>query len=136
MDGNLLTPELHSKLCKKVAQLTKVIYHLNTRNEDSEGRLQTLQDDYEGEIESLLQDATAKVAAASEEGGGKQAAAAIAAKTAALEKSFAAERQKSLEQLERYKAKLKARRHASTCDVRPLRSCRHRHAGDVRGQAG
>jgi len=77
--------ELHSKLCKKVAQLTKVIYHLNTRNEDSEGRLQLLQDDYEAEIENLLQDASAKVAAASEEGGGKAAAAAIAEKVAALE---------------------------------------------------
>ena len=85
MDASLLTPELHSKLCKKVAQLTKVIYHLNTRNEDSEGRLQLLQDDYEAEIENLLQDASAKVAAASEEGGGKAAAAAIAEKVAALE---------------------------------------------------
>jgi len=85
-DASLLTtPELHSKLCKKVAQLTKVIYHLNTRNEDSEGRLQLLQDDYEAEIENLLQDASAKVAAASEEGGGKAAAAAIAEKVAALE---------------------------------------------------
>ena len=85
MDASLLTPELHSKLCKKVAQLTKVIYHLNTRNEDSEGRLQLLQADYEAEIENLLQDASAKVAAASEEGGGKAAAAAIAEKVAALE---------------------------------------------------
>ena len=107
MDGSRLTPELHSKLCKKVAQLTKVIYHLNTRNKDSEGRLQTLQEDYEAEIESLLQDAAAKVSAASEEGGGKQAAAAIAEKAAALEKSFAAEKKKSLEQLESYTAKLK-----------------------------
>ena len=97
MDASLLTPELHSKLCKKVAQLTKVIYHLNTRNEDSEGRLQLLQDDYEAEIENLLQDASAKVAAASEEGGGKAAAAAIAEKVAALEKSYAAEKKKSLE---------------------------------------
>ena len=67
------------------AQLTRVIYHLNTRNEDSEGRLQLLQADYEAEIENLLQDASAKVAAASEEGGGKAAAAAIAEKVAALE---------------------------------------------------
>jgi ribosomal protein L12E/L44/L45/RPP1/RPP2 len=102
-----LTPELHSKLCKKVAQLTKVIYHLNTRNEDSEGRLQALQEDYEAEIESLLADASAKIAAASEAGGGKQAVAAIAEKAAALERSFAEEKKQSLEQLESYKAKLK-----------------------------
>ena len=27
-------PDLHLKMSKKIAQLTKVIYHLNTRNED------------------------------------------------------------------------------------------------------
>lgn len=27
-------PDLHHKMSKKIAQLTKVIYHLNTRNED------------------------------------------------------------------------------------------------------
>ena len=26
-------PDLHHKMSKKIAQLTKVIYHLNTRNE-------------------------------------------------------------------------------------------------------
>ena len=117
MDASKLTPELHSKLCKKVAQLTKVIYHLNTRNEDSEGRLQLLQDDYEAEIESLLQDASAKVTAASEEGGGKAAAAAIAEKVATLEKSYAAEKKKSLEQLESYKAQLKATSESKQADA-------------------
>ena len=105
-DESRLTPELHSKLCKKVAQLTKVIYHLNTRNEDSEGRLQELQADYEAEVQSLQADATAKIAAAMD---GKQAAAALAEKAAAVEKSFAAEKKKSLEQLESYRAKLKVR---------------------------
>ena len=116
MDANRLTPDLHSKLCKKVAQLTKVIYHLNTRNEDAEGRLQLLQDDYEAEIESLLQDASAKVAAASEENGGK-AAAALAEKVEALEKSYAAEKKKSLEQLESYKAELKATSESKQADA-------------------
>ena len=36
-------------LCKKVAQLTKVVYHLNTKNEDQETRLQELQQRYEAE---------------------------------------------------------------------------------------
>lgn len=27
-------PDLHHKMSKKIAQLTKVIYHLNTKNED------------------------------------------------------------------------------------------------------
>ena len=29
-----LFPDLHHKMSKKIAQLTKVIYHLNTKNED------------------------------------------------------------------------------------------------------
>lgn len=32
--------DLHLRMCKKIAQLTKVIYHLNIRNEDSDARLQ------------------------------------------------------------------------------------------------
>ena len=86
------------------------------RNEDAEGRLQLLQDDYEAEIESLLQDASAKVAAASEENGGK-AAAALAEKVEALEKSYAAEKKKSLEQLESYKAELKATSESKQADA-------------------
>ncbi len=29
-------PDLHMKMCKKVAQLTKVIFHLNTKNDEYE----------------------------------------------------------------------------------------------------
>ncbi|CAM9693824.1 unnamed protein product [Hapterophycus canaliculatus] len=32
-------PDLHHKMSKKIAQLTKVIYHLNTKNEDRQARL-------------------------------------------------------------------------------------------------
>ena len=34
----MATPETHHLMCKKVAQLTKVVYHLNTKNEDQETR--------------------------------------------------------------------------------------------------
>ncbi|CAN0371584.1 unnamed protein product, partial [Ectocarpus sp. 8 AP-2014] len=33
-------PDLHHKMSKKIAQLTKVIYHLNTKNEDRQVRVQ------------------------------------------------------------------------------------------------
>ena len=52
---------LHHMLCKKVAQLTKVIYHLNTKNEDQEARLTDLQGRYETEIGSIEADAAAKL---------------------------------------------------------------------------
>lgn len=106
-----LTPELHSKLCKKVAQLTKVIYHLNTRNEDNDAKLQQMQADYEAEIASLLEESTAKINAAKEESGGQQKKAIIAMEkqVAELEKTYAAEKAKALKELEAYKAKLKVR---------------------------
>lgn len=35
-------PDLHHKMSKKIAQLTKVIYHLNTRNDDHEAEIAAL----------------------------------------------------------------------------------------------
>lgn len=35
-------PDLHHKMSKKIAQLTKVIYHLNTKNEDRQARVACL----------------------------------------------------------------------------------------------
>ena len=52
---------LHHMLCKKVAQLTKVIYHLNSKNEDQEARLMDLQQRYEKEIGAIEADAAAKL---------------------------------------------------------------------------
>ena len=49
----------HHMLCKKVAQLTKVIYHLNSKNEDQEARLMDLQQRYEKEIGTIEADARA-----------------------------------------------------------------------------
>ena len=57
--------ELRHMLCKKVAQLTKVIYHLNTKNEDQETRLALMQQTYEAEIERVVQDAAAKLSESS-----------------------------------------------------------------------
>ena len=52
---------LHHMLSKKIAQLTKVIYHLNTKNEDQETRLVDLQQRYETEIEKMEADAASKL---------------------------------------------------------------------------
>ena len=45
--------DLHFKMCKKIAQLTKVIYHLNVRNEDLEMDMSTQQKQYAQEITAL-----------------------------------------------------------------------------------
>ena len=49
------------RMSKKIAQLTKVIVHLNTKAEDHETDLQEMAETYESEIETMLQDAAAKI---------------------------------------------------------------------------
>jgi hypothetical protein len=56
-----LFPDLHHKMSKKIAQLTKVIYHLNSKNEDHQDDLTSLTDAYETEIDQILKDAYTKI---------------------------------------------------------------------------
>ncbi|XP_053920982.1 protein FAM184B isoform X3 [Cuculus canorus] len=46
--------EIHVKMCKKIAQLTKVIYSLNTRNDEHEASIQALREAHEEEIQHIL----------------------------------------------------------------------------------
>ncbi|XP_031965739.1 protein FAM184B isoform X4 [Corvus moneduloides] len=46
--------EMHLKMCKKIAQLTKVIYALNTKNDEHEDSIQALRDAHEEEIQNIL----------------------------------------------------------------------------------
>lgn len=46
-------PDFHHKMSKKIAQLTKVIFHLNTKNDDHEFQLKTMADNYETEIQEV-----------------------------------------------------------------------------------
>jgi hypothetical protein len=48
-----LFPDLHHKMSKKIAQLTKVIYHLNSKNEEHNDDLTSLADAYETEIDGV-----------------------------------------------------------------------------------
>ena len=54
-------PDLHHKMSKKIAQLTKVIYHLHTKSDDFNSEKQALQQEHESEIEDLLSDAASKI---------------------------------------------------------------------------
>jgi chromosome segregation ATPase len=56
-----LLPDLHHKMSKKIAQLTKVIYHLNTRNEDNEFEKALKNEQHELEIDSIVKDAAQKI---------------------------------------------------------------------------
>nr|XP_013815467.1 PREDICTED: protein FAM184B [Apteryx mantelli mantelli] len=46
--------EIRVKMCKKIAQLTKVIYALNTKNDEHEATIQALKDAHEEEIQHIL----------------------------------------------------------------------------------
>lgn len=52
-DGAVVTPDMLYKLSKKIAQLTKVIYSLNTRNDDLEVDLEAVRQSYEEKLQIL-----------------------------------------------------------------------------------
>ncbi|KAL8430150.1 hypothetical protein Efla_001814 [Eimeria flavescens] len=60
-------PALLSSVNRKIAQLTKVVYRLNTQQEDHELHLQALREAFEQEVEDILVAADAKVAACARE---------------------------------------------------------------------
>lgn len=54
-------PDLHHKMSKKIAQLTKVIYHLNTKNEDHQTELEIIASNHQSEIQQILKDAATRI---------------------------------------------------------------------------
>uniref|UniRef100_A0A8C1GAL1 Family with sequence similarity 184 member A n=1 Tax=Cyprinus carpio TaxID=7962 RepID=A0A8C1GAL1_CYPCA len=55
------TQDLHLKMSKKIAQLTKVIYALNTKNDEHEAAIQTLKEAHEEEVQQILSDTREKI---------------------------------------------------------------------------
>ena len=53
--------DLHLKMSKKVAQLTKVVYALNSKNDDAENILENLRAQYEDEKERLIAENSRKL---------------------------------------------------------------------------
>uniref|UniRef100_A0A5F8GEP5 Family with sequence similarity 184 member A n=1 Tax=Monodelphis domestica TaxID=13616 RepID=A0A5F8GEP5_MONDO len=53
--------DLHFKMSKKIAQLTKVIYALNTKNDEHESSIQALRDAHEEEIQQILGETREKI---------------------------------------------------------------------------
>ena len=54
-------PDLHHKMSKKIAQLTKVIYHLNTKNEDHAVEMEQFAANHQMEIQQILRDAANRI---------------------------------------------------------------------------
>lgn len=51
--GMAMFPDLQHKMSKKIAQLTKVIYMLHSKNDEHEAELQGLEDAYESDIDKV-----------------------------------------------------------------------------------
>lgn len=59
--NNHISPDLHVKVCKKVAQLTKVIYALNTKSDEQDAIINSLKENYEKDIEKIMYESKNKI---------------------------------------------------------------------------
>ncbi|XP_037386445.1 protein FAM184B [Talpa occidentalis] len=54
-------PEMHVKMCKKIAQLTKVIYALNTRQDEAEASMEALREAHQEELQMAVAETQARL---------------------------------------------------------------------------
>jgi hypothetical protein len=54
-------PDLHHKMCKKVARLTRVIFILNTKNDEQSLNIKIMRNSYEFELSKVLKRAKSKI---------------------------------------------------------------------------
>lgn len=112
--------ELQHKMSKKIAQLTKVIYHLNTRNEDADVTIKALTVQHEQEINMLLEDASNKIRRFKDELEKRNASGQNVSKAALeeLEKRHAEEKEKCLTELAACRQKATAREEHATAEFK------------------
>uniref|UniRef100_A0A3Q1CIQ6 Protein FAM184A/B N-terminal domain-containing protein n=1 Tax=Amphiprion ocellaris TaxID=80972 RepID=A0A3Q1CIQ6_AMPOC len=55
------TQDLHLKMSKKIAQLTKVIYALNTKNDEHEEEIESLKEAHEDEVQHIVTETRDKI---------------------------------------------------------------------------
>lgn len=60
------TLELHHKMSKKIAQLTKVIFHINTKNDENSAITEAIRQSYEDEVDRIMHEANRKLKVAYE----------------------------------------------------------------------
>jgi chromosome segregation ATPase len=96
-------PDIHHKMSKKIAQLTKVIYHLNTKNEDHETELSHVADAYELEIDDILKEASNKIQGFKMALEQQQEQKKASQMLAEMQERHAAEQDKALKDLEKLK---------------------------------
>eukprot|EP00831_Metopus_contortus_P070651 TRINITY_DN6446_c0_g1_i3.p2 TRINITY_DN6446_c0_g1~~TRINITY_DN6446_c0_g1_i3.p2 ORF type:complete len:142 (-),score=46.24 TRINITY_DN6446_c0_g1_i3:177-602(-) len=93
----------HHKMSKKIAQLTKVIFHLHTRNEENEELMKALRKAYEREIDGIVRDANAIVLKQKEALQAQKDAGDITAKLKEQQERHESDKKAAYQEIERYK---------------------------------
>jgi hypothetical protein len=96
-------PDLHLKMSKKIAQLTKVIYHLNTRNEDHEANVRALKQGHAAEVEEAVADAARKIQTLMKELEKRKEQAQLAAKLKKLKAQHEGEKAAALKEFAQFR---------------------------------
>jgi chromosome segregation ATPase len=97
--------DLNWKMNKKIAQLTKVIYQLNCRNEDSDTSLRNLAGTYESEIADIMSDARGKITTLKDALNSKRDETKAQEIVAAMTRQHQTEKAAALKQFDDYKQK-------------------------------
>ena len=108
-DEEHVFPDLHHKMSKKIAQLTKVIYHLNTKNEDNQSMIEALQAQHQVEIDMVAKEALTRMATTKELAEMKQKMLATAGQMEKLNKKHADDKAKTIADFEKFKDMVKER---------------------------
>ncbi|EQC36677.1 hypothetical protein, variant [Saprolegnia diclina VS20] len=95
--------DLQLKMSKKIAQLTKVIFLLNTKNEDAASELQATAASHRRETEAVARDAAAKMASLKESLEKKEAALKGSESLKKIKDRHRAEKQEALAQFQAFK---------------------------------
>lgn len=98
-------PDIHHKMSKKIAQLTKVIYLLNTKNEDHQAELDAMTASHQSEVQQILRDATAKISKFKESVETRQNQVNQEALLEKLTKKHDAEKQQAMKEFQTFKSK-------------------------------
>ena len=106
-----MNEETHHKMSKKIAQLTKVIFHLHSKNEENSAMHTSIQNAYEKEIETLLNSSNSIISKQRDVITKAQEGDAWKAKIRDLENQHIKEKEDSQRQFEQYKTALQAKEH-------------------------
>ncbi|ETV96955.1 hypothetical protein, variant 1 [Aphanomyces invadans] len=103
-----MDPDLHLKMSKKIAQLTKVIFHLNTKNEDAAMELQATVYSHRKENEALAKEAAAKMAQLKESLDKREAQLKSMESIKKIKERHQKDKTEALDEFKRYKDEVKA----------------------------